>query len=511
MAAPSKSSIPHRRLRGLDPASLLAQAIHTRPLDSTTAEISGIRLETPIGRGGMGDVFLGRQLSLDREVAIKLLAVDLQQDPLFIERLEREARLMARLRHPNIVGVHDFHKLPDGSAAIVMEFVEGGSLREKMRAHPCGLPVAEALNIIDQIAEGLRTAHAAGVIHRDMKPENVLLDCNGIVRVTDFGLALPMHDRRARLTITGTVAGTVDYLAPERIEGADGDARQDIFALGVIAYELLTGRTPRGSFDAPHRVRATIPRHVGVAVMQALRPNAEERFPGVEAFQRALKPQGRSRQKTAIAIAAATVATLGALAFYKPATPPSPSTHAMVEPDPGPWRDALADTVVHQDTLAGDWSYENGILSSSDRICVIRIEAAMPDSYDVIIRFTRVTGRDSVALFFLANGSLGSVDIDGWRDGLSGVQSIDGEDLRSGYGFSQRLINGEPSEMLVEVRPAEVRVSVDGDFKQAFSIKGRRLGIVDPWKLNISGRPTALAIGSYQSSTRFEKIAWRAR
>lgn len=181
------------------------------------------------------------------------------------------------------------------------------------------------------------------------------------------------------------------------------------------------------------------------------------------------------------------------------------------ERQPGPWRDALAGTVVHKDVLAGDWTYENGLLTSGDQICVIRLETAMPDAYDVNIRFTRVTGRDSIALFFLANGGLGSVDLDGWREGLSGVQSIDGEDLRRGYGFRHTLRNGQTSEMRVEVRPAEVRVSVDGVFRKSFAIGGRKLGIVDPWKLNKGDRTTALAIGSYQSSTRFEKVEWRAR
>jgi eukaryotic-like serine/threonine-protein kinase len=119
------------------------------------------------------------------------------------------------------------------------------------------------------------------VIHRDMKPENVLIDGDGMARVTDFGLALPLHEGSPRLTLTGTTVGTVDYMAPEQLSGGQVDARLDVFALGVIAYELLTGQIPRGSFDAPHRLRVEIPPHISLAVMRALRPNRALRFASV--------------------------------------------------------------------------------------------------------------------------------------------------------------------------------------------------------------------------------------
>ncbi|MBL9130424.1 MAG: serine/threonine protein kinase [Verrucomicrobiaceae bacterium] len=488
----SDSRSPRRRLSGLKPEALMAQGLSA---DETVVEVNGIEIETPLGRGGMGAVYLGRQVSLDREVAVKVLASELADDPQFLERLEREARVMARLRHPNIVAVHDFQRTDDG-AAIVMEFVEGGSLREKLQQHPKGLPVDEALRILRQIAAGLEAAHASGVIHRDMKPENVLIDADGTARVTDFGLALPLHEASTRLTLAGTAVGTVDYMAPEQFRGAEADARLDVFALGVMAYELLTGQTPRGSFDAPHRMRAGIPAHIGTAVMRALKPLPEERFPSIESFMLALNAPRRRRW---LWLPGIVVLIAGALIWPREETPPPP----------GPWQDAAAGTRIFEDVFSGSWKNENGVLTSGPEICVVKLENDMPESYDVRMTFTRLGGVHSVALFFRCDGQISAVDLDAWGEGLAGMQEIDGRDLRAGYGFRYSLVNGERHELLVEVRPGLVRVTVDGEFKKAFDTAGKTLTITPAWEWDARVRRLALGIGSYQSPTRFEKVEWR--
>lgn len=465
--------------------------------EESVIEVAGIEIETPLGRGGMGAVYLGRQLSLDREVAVKVLAIELADDPQFLERLEREARVMARLRHPNIVAVHDFQRTEDG-AAIVMEFVEGGSLREKLLLHPKGLPVAEALRILRQIAAGLEAAHASGVIHRDMKPENVLIDADGTARVTDFGLALPLHEASTRLTLSGTAVGTVDYMAPEQFRGAEADARMDVFALGVMAYELFTGKTPRGSFYAPHRLRADIPSQVSAAVMKALRPEPAERFASIAEFMQALHERPRPRVWPWLAAVVLLVSTL-----------------ALMNWNAGPaevvseWRDAVAGTRIWEDVIRGDWRNDNGVLTSGTEICLVKLEDELPEAYDVRLRVTRLSGQYSTALFFRSGGRMASVELDAWKEGLAGVQMINGQDLTSGYGFRFPLVNGEPHDLLVEVRPGEVRVSVDGQFKKAFVTKDLPLAITPAWELGPTPRPMALGLGSYQSPTRFEKVEWR--
>ena len=462
-----------------------------------TVEVAGIEIEAPLGRGGMGAVFLGRQVSLDREVAVKVLASELADDPQFLERLEREARVMARLRHPNIVAVHDFQRTEDG-AAIVMEFVEGGSLREKLLQHPNGLPVAEALRILRQIAAGLEAAHASGVIHRDMKPENVLIATDGTARVTDFGLALPLHEGSARFTLAGTAVGTVDYMAPEQFHGAEADARLDVFALGVMAYELLTGKTPRGSFDAPRRLRAEIPAHISAAVMRAMRPDPAGRFASIADFMLALHEPPRRRVWPWLA----GVLVIAAAALWW-------SRDRGLEVEHGPWRDAIAGTRIYEDVINGDWRNEDGVLTSNEQICVVKLEDDLPRYFDARMKFTRLAGMDSVALFFRANGSTGSAELDAWREGLAGVQLIGGDDLKAGQGFRFPLENGSNHELLVEVRPDLVRVSVDGELRKEFPLGGLPLTVAPPWGWDTTKRPAALGIGSYMAPTRFEKVEWR--
>lgn len=471
--------------------------------------LQGIEIEGEIGRGGMGAVYLGRQRSLNREVAVKVLAPELADDPVFLQRLEREARVMAGLRHPNIVAVHDFHQTPDG-AAIVMEFIEGGSLREKLLQHPQGLPPHEAIAILRHIAAGLSAAHASGVIHRDVKPENVLLDGDGHVRVTDFGLALPLQERSQRLTLTSTAAGTVDYMAPEQFKGGDPDPRLDLFALGVIAYELLTGHTPRGSFDPPHHLRPEVPEHVGRAVMRALRPSPAERFGSIDAFIVALDHGGRKPWPWRWMAAGVVITAAAGLGVWAGSNGPGdPPETIVAAPPPREWRDAVAGVRIYDDVIRGDWKNEDGVLTSNDQLAVISLESSMPAAYDVRMRFTRLEGRDSVCLFFMANGALGCAELDAWREGLAGVQEIGGEDLRTGYGFRCPIENHRSYEMLVEVRPDLVRMTIDGMVKKEFRIDGRKLTVPMAWEWSPANHPTALAIGSYQSSTRFEKIEWR--
>ncbi|MBL9144846.1 MAG: serine/threonine protein kinase [Verrucomicrobiaceae bacterium] len=489
-----------QRLSGLKPEALMAHGLKAADAEGTEIKVEGVEIEAPLGRGGMGTVYLGRQVRLDREVAVKVLARELANDPLFLERLEREARVMARLRHPNIVAVHDFHR--DGeSAAIVMELVEGGTLRDKLRDHPNGLPVDEALRMVRQIAAGLTMAHAEGVIHRDMKPENVLIAESGEAMVSDFGLAMPMHDDSARLTLTGMAVGTVDYMAPEQFKGTEVDVRIDIYALGVIAYELLTGQTPRGSFDPPHVLRKEVSHNISTAVMQALRPRAQDRFASVNEFILALEDRAPTQR--------ARWPWLALLGFMLIATAWWVLKGERPSPNPGPWRDAAAGYRIWEHTIRGNWQNSNGVLTANEDICIASLEADMPEAYDVRVRFSRLSGMHSVAVFFRTAGQIGSAEVDAWNEGLAGVQEIAGQDLQTGYGFRFPLFNGRTYEMLIEIRPDEVRMSLDGEFKKAFSIKDRALTISPAWEWDTTERPLALGIGCYKSPTRFDSVEWR--
>jgi serine/threonine-protein kinase len=193
-----------------------------------------------IAAGGMGEVFLARDAVLEREVAIKVLHRQLASDGGFVDRFRREARAAAGLSHPNIVAVFDWGAV-DGIYYMVMEYARGQSAREILNAEGLLAP-AQAADILIQVLSALDHAHRQGIVHRDIKPENVMVTREGVVKVADFGLARAYAD--AQITEAGTVTGTVQYLAPEQLQGEPADPRTDLYSLGVVAYELLTGRLP---------------------------------------------------------------------------------------------------------------------------------------------------------------------------------------------------------------------------------------------------------------------------
>src|SRR5581483_9297609 len=198
-------------------------------------------LEELVGTGGMSSVFRARDRQLERRVAIKILHEHYADDPEYLERFRREARAVARLSHPNIVTVIDRGD-DDGRQFIVFEHVEGENLKELV-LRSGRLPVRRALELALAVADGLAFAHDHGLVHRDVKPQNVLLSRDGDVKVTDFGIARSLHVEHG-VTQTGTVLGTGDYLAPEQASGKSVSPATDVYSLGVVLWELLAGDVP---------------------------------------------------------------------------------------------------------------------------------------------------------------------------------------------------------------------------------------------------------------------------
>ena len=205
-------------------------------------------IQSPLGAGGMGEVYRARDTRLGRDVAIKVLPEALAKDVDRLRRFEQEARTIATLSHPNILGIHDIGN-HEGSPFLVSELLEGETLRQKLEGGP--LPVRRAIEYALGIAEGLAAAHEKGIVHRDLKPENIFITRDGRVKVLDFGLAKlarpeESHDTVVTLaspaTLPGMVMGTVGYMSPEQVKGATSDARSDIFSFGAVLYEMLTGK-----------------------------------------------------------------------------------------------------------------------------------------------------------------------------------------------------------------------------------------------------------------------------
>jgi eukaryotic-like serine/threonine-protein kinase len=256
-------------------------------------------LVRPLGHGAMATVDLAHDVELDRPVALKRLAENLARDEDLRRRFLREARLAARLAHPNVVRVFDVGE-DDGRPFIAMEYVEGETLAE-LSARRGPLPAAEAATLGMQACAGLAAAHAAGLVHRDVKPQNLLLGVNGVLKLGDFGIAVG-HEG-TRLTLAGTVLGTVGYLAPEQARGEQVTAAADIYAVGAVLYELLTAEPPRAAasltelgaadgFEPPdvsRRLPEAPPQLVqAVAACLSIRP--ADRPPSAAALARLLAP-----------------------------------------------------------------------------------------------------------------------------------------------------------------------------------------------------------------------------
>ncbi|MCY2996347.1 MAG: serine/threonine-protein kinase [Planctomycetota bacterium] len=339
-----RSEIPAGSPAGLCPKCLVLAGLESQPPDdpklqatqpSPPAASSGfvpptvqelasrfpqLEIVELLGRGGMGAVYKARQKELDRLVAVKILPAEISCDQAFAERFSREARALARLSHPNIVAVYDFGRTGDGLFYFVMEYVDGVNLRQAIQSG--SMSPKEALAIVPQICDALQFAHDEGIVHRDIKPENILVDKRGRVKIADFGLAKLLGQAPSDVCLTGTqqVMGTLRYMAPEQMAGTKTvDHRADIYSLGVVFYELLTGELPIGRFAPPSK-KVQIDVRLDEIVLRALEEKPEQRYQhasdvktGVEAIRDsapALSPTAWTPTWTAILLRRATVLTL---------------------------------------------------------------------------------------------------------------------------------------------------------------------------------------------------------
>src|SRR5688500_12380441 len=248
-----------------------------------------------IARGGMAEVFLARDLLLDRPVALKVLFREFAVDPSFVERFRREAQSAAGLSHPNIVGVYDSGE-SSGTYFIVMEYIEGRSLAQIIRDDG-PLSPDRAADVATDVAAALGFAHRGGVVHRDVKPGNVLISPTGQVKVTDFGIARAVSTQE-NLTQTGTVMGTATYFSPEQARGEPVDPRSDVYSLGIVLYEMLTGKPPFAGDSPvavaykhvqetpvpPRELDPSLPSSLEAVTLKALAKNPANRYASADDF-----------------------------------------------------------------------------------------------------------------------------------------------------------------------------------------------------------------------------------
>jgi predicted Ser/Thr protein kinase len=289
-------------------------------LDELAALFPELEIIAQVGAGGMGVVYKAKQRQLDRLVAVKLVRPDLCDDPAFAERFTREARAMARLSHPAIINVFDFGQR-DNFYFFIMEFVDGANLRQLVRSGE--LDSKAALAVVPQICDALQYAHDAGIVHRDIKPENIMLDRSGRVKIADFGLAKLIKPQPDDFTLTGTkqVVGTAHYMAPEQFEHpTEVDHRADIYSVGVVIYEMLTGELPLGRFALPSE-KVQVDVRLDEIVLRALQKEPELRYQQVTEIKTGLEgvsansSESASRQKEATSAAAVGDTPAGGIQF----------------------------------------------------------------------------------------------------------------------------------------------------------------------------------------------------
>ncbi|MBL9151914.1 MAG: serine/threonine protein kinase [Verrucomicrobiales bacterium] len=499
--------------------------------EGLSAAIPAYEVESLLGRGGMGAVYRAVQRSLKRTVAIKVLPPTADDELKFAERFRHEAETLARLNHPGIVHIHDFGETADGLLYLVMEYVDGTDAHRLIQANG-RLSEDYALAVTAHVCDALAYAHSRGVVHRDIKPANVLIDQEGKVKVADFGLAKmvdPIFD--SGLTMSNVALGTPDFVAPEVLSmGMTVDHRADLYAVGVMLYQMLTGEVPRGLFKLPsQRYQEIDPRLDGV-ICRALEPDREERYQSAlevraelveisttrlarmsEATLAASPPMEPTRKRGKAGVLIACLAALAAVGVWVGMVVSQPEPIPTVAP---PAEIGLLETVdLERDVIAGTWFSDpgglktlgNGIIPGA-RGGYPRVEFAQvpPPEYDFEVEFTAESEELDAGIAFSIGGKQTALimNVHGGTGYVAGLAGVGGVPMHVRLGHNGRPTpyyrKGQRAVVLVQVRKDRVTTKINGEIVEEWPVtssflNGLALGsdftLDDPAKVGIMAGP----------------------
>ena len=495
----------------------LTERLEEPPEKEEDIILPGYTVKEALGKGGMGTVYRAIHQGLNRTVAIKIFKPKAADRDLFVERLKREGKLMAKLKHPNVLAIYSASVMEDGTPYLVLEYVKGEDLQQKLQNEFTINPRA-ALRIAIKVCEGLSAVHKLGIIHRDIKPGNVLLGKNGSVKVTDFGVSkdLKAKDQATSLTMTGTTVGTADYMSPEQTRNEELTPRSDLYSLGVLLYEMLMGVTPRGKFQPLSK--AKVPKKLELLILRCLQQDPLKRPASADTLAQALRKiyhalhqRKHNNYKTLALCAIGAISSILLVAYVSTKNPNNTQTAA---PEEAPWE--LDGTVGEWSSLThnkshtqdGEWWTDSNTIYTQEMPNAKYFFSYSPGySYTFYTEYSRIYGEGNVGFFLPTNRGLALYEIDLTEAHLTGFHKINNQDLTQQERSDKFVIEtGEIYQIEIVVNTNEITASIDGKIISKLDLMRKRFSVPDHWG-DISRIPFKLGFGSNsQSNFRNTKI-----
>jgi serine/threonine protein kinase len=491
---------------------MLAWALTERldaPRENETIVLPGYSIKETLGKGGMGTVYRAIHTELNRTVALKIFSPKAKDKELFVERLKREGTLMAQLKHPNVLSIHDAAVMEDGTPYLVLEYIKGEDLHQKLN-NEFTLNQRTAVRIAIKVCEGLSAVHQLGIIHRDIKPANVLLGSNGCVKVTDFGISKDMRatEQNTSLTMTGTTVGTADYMSPEQTRNEELSPRSDLYSVGVLLYEMLMGVTPRGNFQSLSK--AHIPKKLEYIIMRCLQQDKHKRPASAETLALSLRKiyhllnqRKHKNYKSLILCGVAAIGAIGIVAYFSTRKSPPHIPQAIISSwelngKIGEWSSLTAN---QPHVLTGEWWTDGNSLNTQKKQSEYSkrfFSFSAGYYYTFSTEFSRVYGEGNMCVFLPTIKGLIVFELDHSDAHLTGFHSINGKDLIQQENPSKLAIEtGESYHLELAVTDTEITAKINGKLITILPLKGSSLTPPENWGKPI---PFRLGIGSNSHS-----------